>query len=675
MVEIEFNKDGSVSRKRLHSGNLPSIPRTEECHVCSAKFTRLNHLKRHLLTHTDSRKHECERCHFQFTRRDLLTKHLRICGKPKIRFPKSRRKSCAPCALAKCKCDLQQPCSCCIAKKKECTFTDTKSVIAVKVIPADIPETECTPSASSSITFTPDALVPSNFKSRAAEKHLEDRHPLDVSSDLCFAPPLDLTIANENWLDDTGQFIDQFNSSCLQDIFFDWNVPPGCSPLDFPSTFSPIYAPAETTPLGIIPDSTHILTPSAYLEPAHAQQSAGEFKRYFEIAMKTYTTYLPILHSTWRKDGKSPVLLAVMQAMGGSRVRSREAQEFLHFVIEDITPVLTREINRSASDPGYQTQLLAAYLFLLIHPVFQIPTNKPVPCIRLVPVSEAIKEMIYRKDLISDVVTWKYLTTYPLTASAIQNEWVKWAEYESRKRLLWTLYCFDAMQVLYFGGRSTFHISYLPIPLPSESSVWFADTATTWLDTLTSDSQYGQFPERLVGASIVDKLRALQGDWDAPLPLNVWQLTCMVIAIAVEIESCLYQRHKVETETRYLFHGLPGPTQITLFGDDMPTSTVRKMLQNWIDSYSNCTEIFYEGSEKVICAFNDIIHLWYISHVFLNMYEKPTNEFKYAGTRTANAAKEWLSKNLPRGDKGHFIGTMENIRFQSMDYESQEDEC
>lgn len=103
MAEIEFNKDGSISRKRLHSGNLPSIPRTEECHICSAKFTRyvspqsdhlclpplthppppntrrLNHLKRHILTRepryqfirivnsingdwldTDSRRHECE---------------------------------------------------------------------------------------------------------------------------------------------------------------------------------------------------------------------------------------------------------------------------------------------------------------------------------------------------------------------------------------------------------------------------------------------------------------------------------------------------------------------------------------------------------------------------------------------------------------------------------------
>lgn len=60
--------------------------------------------------------------------------------------------------------------------------------------------------------------------------------------------------------------------------------------------------------------------------------------------MKIYTTYLPVLHSTWRKDGKSPLLLTVMQAAGAAHVKSREAQELLRFVIEDVTPVLTREI-------------------------------------------------------------------------------------------------------------------------------------------------------------------------------------------------------------------------------------------------------------------------------------------------------------------------------------------
>ena len=241
-------------------------------------------------------------------------------------------------------------------------------------------------------------------------------------------------------------------------------------------------------------------------------------------------------------------------------------------------------------------------------------------------------------------------------------------------RLLWTLYCFDAMQVIYFGGRPAFHISHFHIPLPSENLVWYAEDATTWFNLLTSESQYGQFPERLVGASIADKLHALQGDRDAPLPLNVWQLTCVLVAITVELDSCLYQRHKTETETGYLFN-LPGPTRITLFGKDMSIYAVRKMLVNWLESFSNCTEVIYDGWDRVDCAFQDIIHLWYISHVFLDIYEKPTNEFKYTGTWTANAVKAWLSKNLPKRDKGRFLENMGNIRFQNMDYAPQEDDC
>lgn len=300
--------------------------------------------------------------------------------------------------------------------------------------------------------------------------------------------------------------------------------------------------------------------------------------------------------------------------------------------------------------------------------------------------------MIYRRDLTNSVATWRHLTTHPLTPSALHAEWTRWLEYESRKRfepfvsdvtygsdagsrLLWTLYCFDGMQVLYFSGRPAYHVSCFPVPLPAETSTWLADSSTTWLNTLASESQYGQFSERLVGASVTDKLRALRRDWDTPLPLNVWQLTCVAIAIAVELESSLYERHRAEPEARYLFDGLPGPTRVTLFEEDMPTSAVRKMLQNWIDSYSNCTEIFYEGWERINCAFDDIIHLWYISHVFLDMYEKPTNEFKYAGTKTANAAKAWLSKNLPRDDKGHFVRAMGSIRFQNMDFAPQEDDC
>lgn len=107
----------------------------------------------------------------------------------------------------------------------------------------------------------------------------------------------------------------------------------------------------------------------------------------------------------------------------------------------------------------------------------------------------------------------------------------------------------------------------------------------------------------------------------------------------------------------------------------MPTSAVRKMLRNWLDSFVNCTEVIYDGWQRVDCAFQDVIHLWYISQVFLGIYGKPTNEFKYNGTKTANAIKAWLSKNLPKRDKGSYIGNMGNLRFQNMDFEPQQEEC
>ena len=233
------------------------------------------------------------------------------------------------------------------------------------------------------------------------------------------------------------------------------------------------------------------------------------------------------------------------------------------------------------------------------------------------------------------------------------------------------------MQALYFGGRPAFHISYFPVPFPSEVSVWCADNATTWIDLLAADSQYGPFSERLVGPSASGRLHSLQREWNAPLPFNIWELTCLLVAITVELESCLYQRHKTETTTRYLFERLPGPTQITFFGKDIPTSTVRLMLRNWVNGFTNCTEVIYDGWERKGCAFQDTIHLWYLSHVFLGIYEKPTNEFKYDGARTANIVKSWLSKNLPKDDNGsfRFMRDMGNVRFQNMDYEPCQEDC
>lgn len=101
----------------------------------------------------------------------------------KIRPSKSRGRSCVPRTRAKSKRDLQQPRSCCTAKKKEYRHRIRVSN------PGGCFRDTTIPSASPNIIFTPDALIPSGLKSYATEKCLNDRYSLDVSPDVRSAAP------------------------------------------------------------------------------------------------------------------------------------------------------------------------------------------------------------------------------------------------------------------------------------------------------------------------------------------------------------------------------------------------------------------------------------------------------------------------------------------------------
>ncbi|KAH9480832.1 Zinc finger protein klf1 [Psilocybe cubensis] len=117
---IDLKANGEVSRMRSHKGNMPSLPQTKYCALCPAKFTRTTHLNRHLRSHTNERAHRCNICNAEFTRSDLLTRHKRTCGDSNVN--RSRRKSCQACAESKVKCNLQQPCSKCSSRGRECVF-------------------------------------------------------------------------------------------------------------------------------------------------------------------------------------------------------------------------------------------------------------------------------------------------------------------------------------------------------------------------------------------------------------------------------------------------------------------------------------------------------------------------------------------------------------------------
>ncbi|VDB91845.1 unnamed protein product [Peniophora sp. CBMAI 1063] len=100
--------------------------------MCPARFTRSTHLNRHLRTHTNERLYCCDTCRAEFTRSDLLTRHKRSCGDP-ANENKSRRKSCQACAESKVKCDLGEPCSKCVLRRRDCTYlNDPKTSLEKK---------------------------------------------------------------------------------------------------------------------------------------------------------------------------------------------------------------------------------------------------------------------------------------------------------------------------------------------------------------------------------------------------------------------------------------------------------------------------------------------------------------------------------------------------------------
>ncbi|KAL0466893.1 hypothetical protein QR685DRAFT_91975 [Neurospora intermedia] len=109
------------------------------CIHCGKKFTRKEHLERHIASHTGAKPWSCVHCFMPFNRQDLLQRHLKIyhsvsddldpippqtgAHKPDV--------ACQPCHKAKCQCDKQKP-TCGACKKKGITCVPRESRRVVK---------------------------------------------------------------------------------------------------------------------------------------------------------------------------------------------------------------------------------------------------------------------------------------------------------------------------------------------------------------------------------------------------------------------------------------------------------------------------------------------------------------------------------------------------------------
>ncbi|TFK47163.1 STE-domain-containing protein [Heliocybe sulcata] len=74
-------QEGAVHPLDANSGlNMSTAPKTFVCPLfsCGRLFKRMEHLKRHLRTHTMERPFQCARCQKRFSRSDNLAQHMRI---------------------------------------------------------------------------------------------------------------------------------------------------------------------------------------------------------------------------------------------------------------------------------------------------------------------------------------------------------------------------------------------------------------------------------------------------------------------------------------------------------------------------------------------------------------------------------------------------------------------
>ncbi|CAH0036425.1 unnamed protein product [Clonostachys rhizophaga] len=97
------------------------------CQYCAKTFTRVEHLRRHMLTHTADPSFVCDLCQKPFWRKDLMERHIerhtmeRHTMERYIEFRDKRvSHACLSCVKARVKCDGNKPCKRCISIKVDC---------------------------------------------------------------------------------------------------------------------------------------------------------------------------------------------------------------------------------------------------------------------------------------------------------------------------------------------------------------------------------------------------------------------------------------------------------------------------------------------------------------------------------------------------------------------------
>ncbi|KAM9875705.1 hypothetical protein VDGL01_10185 [Verticillium dahliae] len=108
-----------------------------QCGQCQRQYKRLDHLARHVRSHTQNRPHKCTICLKAFTRTDLLKRHAashantgsdQSATAPRLQgvdaTPNRVTKACRACASNHLRCTETKPCSRCVEKGFDCQWSN-----------------------------------------------------------------------------------------------------------------------------------------------------------------------------------------------------------------------------------------------------------------------------------------------------------------------------------------------------------------------------------------------------------------------------------------------------------------------------------------------------------------------------------------------------------------------
>ncbi|KII92001.1 hypothetical protein PLICRDRAFT_103263 [Plicaturopsis crispa FD-325 SS-3] len=661
-ASVDRRKNGVPSRMRSHPGNVPILPQTKLCPHCPAKFTRTTHLNRHMRTHTNERVHHCDTCDAQFTRSDLLTRHKRTCGDP-TNAQRTRRKSCKSCADSKIKCDLQQPCSKCKSRGRDCIY------LPVGGAPAG-PSNNTTPPSDESSDTAVNGNTPPEDKSAETSKSPEDIHRVFTGLGLSNRPtspaPTESTLSTYvSEFDPVSSHLSNRYSNDMFQPFFNTlfstaeepadeyaraatpqpstarepdpppirydtiDMPPNPPPLawggEVETMLQGFYVaqPDYRPPLPAFPP-THVAMPQPM--NANGMPPKVELHQYMYLFVSTFLDQMPIAHGpTLQVKDMSIVLICAMKACGALYLKTRAANNYIKVKLEDAREQLMTEFAKNSTDRVEQSNLILAVVLLQTIALFHQSLEQRETATMY---HGMLVMMIRHSSLIAENAAW---VPPDLNKTPLETAWREWARHETTKRALLLSWMQDNCHVIYFGLPPMYHKGEMSVCLPCEDALWKATSASEWYLLLQDATPaYGDINARLTGVSTQTALAQLMQPRPVnnPTHLNPFAHLLLIHAILKDLSSPL----------------LPGdanacPAAAAASPEERVEQHVYMMqfgLHNWLQSWLASPDLLAvttSENEEPPYLFNALPYYW-LGQVSLLAYQEGIPPFEHGPSAT-----------------------------------------